>query len=340
MGVLLTQIGSKKSVVHKRATTCLGVLAPYLPDHLLSRLATTLLERIESSKGSSDENVHAYIQAIGRISRSVGHRLGRSIDSIIPLFLKYLGDPTDDDEAFQTESVCELRENILHAFEAFAERCPAQVAAHMDTMLKRVIGFMAFDPNYTYDDSDEDSDTEMGDASDYEDEEDEYDDYDDYGGDDDDNTWKVRRASVKVIQAFIVSRPELLQKLYNQCTESLVGRLKEREDSVKTSIIICLEELMKATASRRRSGGGSRDGVVDLLERKKDDIVNAICRLVKDKKNSVKVKTALFGLFSHLLNALDLESAAPANGTRRGFPRTLTCCYRWCLLCCVIVMAT
>jgi cullin-associated NEDD8-dissociated protein 1 len=322
MGVLLTQVGSAKSVVHKRATTCLGVLAPYLPDHLLSRLATTLLQRIESAKGSSNENVHAYIQAIGRISRSVGHRLGRSIDSIIPLFLEYLGDPADDNEALQSESVCELRENILHAFEAFAERCPAEVAAHMDTMLDRVIGFMAFDPNYTYDDSDEDSDAEMADGSDYEDEEeDDYDDYDDFGGDDDDNTWKVRRASVKVIQAFIVSRPELLQQLYNQCTDSLVGRLKEREESVKTSIIVCLEELMKTTASRRRAGsrggsaGASRtDGVVALLEGKKDAIVNAICRLLKDKKTSVKVKTALFGLFSHFMNALDLGSPAGTAG--------------------------
>ena len=97
---------------------------------------------------------------------------------------------------------------------------------------------------------------------------------------DDDNTWKVRRASVKVIQAFIVSFPSSCRSS-TISTESLVGRLKEREDSVKTSIIICLEELMKATASRRRSGGGSRYGHVDLLERRKTTQV--ICRLVKDK---------------------------------------------------------
>ena len=307
MGVILTQVGSSKSVVHKRATSCLGVLAPHLNDHLLARLAETLLQRIEAAKGNTSENVHSYIQAVGRISRTVGHRLGSSIDLIIPLFLKYLGDPTDDSEEQQSESVCELRENILHAFEAFAERCPAEVATHMDKMLNLVIGFMAYDPNYAYDDSDDDSDTAMGAGSDYDDDEDDYDDYDDDGGDDDDNTWKVRRASVKVIQAFIVSRPELLLKLYNQCTDSLVERLKEREESVKMSIIVCLEELMKTTAARRVSSAHtSSDGIGKLLEGKKDVIVNAICRLLKDKKISVKVKTELFTLFSRFMNALGM----------------------------------
>jgi cullin-associated NEDD8-dissociated protein 1 len=115
MGVLLTQIGNDKSVIQKRAVAALGVLAPYLIDHLLTRLATTLLQRIESpSSGSGEQSVRIYIQAIGRISRTVGHRLGHSIDRIIPLFLKYLGDPTDEDESLQSEQICELRETILH----------------------------------------------------------------------------------------------------------------------------------------------------------------------------------------------------------------------------------
>lgn len=150
--------------------------------------------------------------------------------------------------SLQTEQTCELRETILHAFESFAERCSHQIAAHMENMLGTVIGFMAFDPNYTYDDMDDDEDMGGSDDDDDDEEEDDFDDYDDDYGDEDDNTWKVRRASIKVIQAFIHSRPELLEQLYYQCTDSLVGRLKEREESVKTAVILCLEELMKVTA--------------------------------------------------------------------------------------------
>jgi cullin-associated NEDD8-dissociated protein 1 len=312
MGVLLTQIGNDKSVIQKRAVAALGVLAPYLIDHLLTRLATTLLQRIESpSSGSGEQSVRIYIQAIGRISRTVGHRLGHSIDRIIPLFLKYLGDPTDEDESLQSEQICELRETILHAFESFAERCPHQIAAHMEEMLGTVIGFMAYDPNYTYDDMDEDeemggSDDDMG-GSDADDND--YEDYDDEDyGDEDDNTWKVRRASVKVIQACFHSRPELLEQLYNQCTDSLIGRLKEREESVKTAVILCLEELMIVTTQQ------NQNVVTELLRDRTGVIVNSIAKLLKDKKLSVKIKTLLFTLLIQFLLAVQ-GSNGNNNGT-------------------------
>ena len=322
MGVLLTQIGNNKSVVQKRATAALGVLAPHLADHLLTRLATTLLQRIETPTSTDgQEQVRVYIQAVGRISRTVGHRLGHSIDRIIPLFLRFLGDPTDDDESLQSEQSCELRETILHAFESFAERCPNQVAAHMESMLATVIGFMAYDPNYTYDDSDDDEEMGGSDASDEDSDEEEYDD-EDYG-DEDDNTWKVRRASIKVIQAFVHSRPELLEQLYDRCTDSLVSRLKEREESVKTAVILCLEELMRVTATNssatRGTGAASASATTssatatptptptattNALDKRSGSIVTSVGKLLKDKKTSVKVKTALFTLLVHFLRAL------------------------------------
>jgi cullin-associated NEDD8-dissociated protein 1 len=314
MGTLLTQIGNDKSVVQKRATAALGVLAPHLVDHLLTRLATTLLQRIESPSSSSSssssnaggaDQVRVYIQAIGRISRTVGHRLGHSIDRIIPLFLKFLGDPTDEDEALQSEQTCELRETILHAFESFAERCPHQIAAHMDEMLGTVIGFMAYDPNYTYDDMDEDEDMGGGSDSEEEEEEEDYEDYDDDDyGDEDDNTWKVRRASIKVIQACFHSRPELLQQLYTQCTDSVVGRLKEREESVKTAVILCLDELMIVTTQQNQMAA------TDLLKERTGVLINSVAKLLKDKKISVKIKTLLFTLLIHFILAIQGNSSS------------------------------
>ncbi len=104
--------------------------------------------------------------------------MGQHLDAIVPLFLKFLGDPSD--EALQTEAHNDLRETCLQGFESFALRCPAEIAPHLEALTHSGMAFARFDPNFCGDDDDE--------AEDEEDEEDE-----DGGGDDedDDTSWKV-----------------------------------------------------------------------------------------------------------------------------------------------------
>lgn len=73
---------------------------------------------------------------------------------------------------------------------------------------------MSYDPNYTYD--------EGGDAHMADDDEEgggwgsEFEDDNVANEDDDDTSWKVRRASIKVVESIITSRPELLRVLYQR----------------------------------------------------------------------------------------------------------------------------
>jgi cullin-associated NEDD8-dissociated protein 1 len=113
-----------------------------------------------------------------------------------------------------SENDDELRENSLQDLECFVVRCPRDVAPHTNTILDLTLEYLSYDPNFT-DDMVEDQDEDI-DGEEEEDEEsaDEY-------SDDEDVSWKVRRAAAKCLSAVISSRPEMLATLYVKvCTVS------------------------------------------------------------------------------------------------------------------------
>jgi hypothetical protein len=93
---------------------------------------------------------------------------------------------------------------------------------------------MSYDPNYTYDDNE---DTEMQADDDEGGWGSEFEDDNVANEDDDDTSWKVRRSAIKVLEAIINSRPELLKVLYQRYAKLLVSRFKERDDNVKCNVL-------------------------------------------------------------------------------------------------------
>ena len=120
----LLQLSDSTAAIRKRATSCLGNLAVVLPDSLLQSMVETLLSAIARLRKSGDDQVRTFVQTIGTISRQVGHRLGRHLSTIVPLFIGFMGNP--DDESLHTDEANELRENCLQAFESFVLCCPAE----------------------------------------------------------------------------------------------------------------------------------------------------------------------------------------------------------------------
>ncbi|CAM9727695.1 unnamed protein product [Chrysoparadoxa australica] len=238
MTAVLAQLNNVKAVVRKRATACLGALAVVLSDQLLNTATEHLLEQIEHSK--KPELVRTHIQAIGAISRTVGYRLGRHLDSVVPQFLAFCSDAEADDESQHTEAANELREICFQGFESFVARCPREVTPHLDDITVAALKFIKYDPNYSYGDSDGENDEEMNDFDD-----EDFSD-DDFGGgsDDDDISWKARRSAVKLLSAIITHRPEMLESLYETCADEIIGRFKEREENVRIDVIACFGELL------------------------------------------------------------------------------------------------
>lgn len=334
MTVVVGQLDHDRPVIRKRATNCLGSLAVVSTDALLNRLVQTLLERIEQAekKTSSSHATRTLIQTIGTVSRTVGHRLGRHLDRIVPLFLRFCGNP--DDESHHNDAANELRENCFPGLESFVLRCPREVAPFLASILQVSVAFMKYDPNYAYDD-DEDLDGGDSDRMDEGDEggEEDYgqDEDEEYGGggngsDDDDTSWKVRKAAVKVIDAVVSSRPEGLPEsgggLYEAVGDSLIARFKEREENVRLDIVACFTHLVQVTcclsststaaAAVAQSGAmpaapllKRQRSTVGQLESRLQRIVSA--SLVQLSGHSLKTKSSVFGLLRIVVIALDVR---------------------------------
>ncbi|KAL9325468.1 hypothetical protein ACSQ67_006113 [Phaseolus vulgaris] len=95
--------------------------------------------------------------------------------------------------------------------------------------------------------------------------------------DDEDVSWKVRRAAAKCLAALIVSRPEILSKLYDEACPKLIDRFKEREENVKMDVFNTFIELLRQT-------GNVTKGQIDANEMRQKDQVVASLRFVIQQK--------------------------------------------------------
>ena len=87
----------------------------------------------------------------------------------------------------------------FQACEAMVSKCGSEISPHIPAIVELCLEYLTYDPNYNYDDG-EDSDMECDDDGDEENgTDDEY-------SDDDDVSWKVRRAAAKCLEAVILSR--------------------------------------------------------------------------------------------------------------------------------------
>ncbi|TRY93810.1 hypothetical protein DNTS_012179 [Danionella cerebrum] len=289
---LLAQLISPRMAVRKRSIIALGHLVPSCSPALFNQLTEHLMG--ELSQGPPTANVRTYIQCLATVSRRGGHRIGEHLEKIVPMVVKFCN--VEDDE---------LREFCFQAFEAFVSRCPKEMSPHIQTIIKLCLKYITYDPNYNYD-ADEDED----DGMEIEDREDEDQESDDEYSDDDDMSWKVRRSSVKCLEAIITSRRDLLLELYGSVAPTLVSRFKEREENVKTDIFSAFVALLRQTRPTLDSVAKEESAVI-LLKKQVPTIVKVLHRQLKEK--SVRCRQGCFGLLTEVANVLpgQLEEHIP-----------------------------
>ncbi|XP_026022470.1 cullin-associated NEDD8-dissociated protein 2 [Astatotilapia calliptera] len=301
---LLPQLTSPRMAVRKRSILALGHLVPCCSPALFSQLTEHLMK--ELAKGPPTSMTRTYIQCLATISRQGGHRVGEHLEKLIPMVVKFTG--VEDDE---------LREYCFQAFEAFIRRCPKEMSPHIATVTQLCLKYMTFDPNYNYDDNEEEDEDRMDIDDELEEESD-----DEYS-DDDDMSWKVRRSSIKCLEALISTRLDLLLSFYSSICPALLARFKEREENVRADVFTAFSTLLRQTrvASSRHSliVSGSDPGVrreeepaVALLKKQVPATVKALHRQLKEK--SIKFRQGCFCLLTELAHTVPgaLEEHIPA----------------------------
>ncbi|KAM4741849.1 cullin-associated NEDD8-dissociated protein 2 [Anableps anableps] len=286
---LLPQLTSSRMAVRKRSILALGHLVPCCSPALFSQLTEHLLK--ELAKNPQTSLTRTYIQCLATVSRQGGHRVGEHLEKLIPMVVKFTS--VEDDE---------LREYCFQAFEAFIRRCPKEMSPHVATVTKLCLKFMTFDPNYNYDDTEEDEDSmDIEDGAD-EESDDEY-------SDDDDMSWKVRRSAIKCLEALISTRRDLLLSFYSSICPALLARFKEREENVRADVFAAFSTLLRQTrgGSSHHSliTAGSEPGTsreeepaIALLKKQVPLIVKALHKQLKEK--SLKSRQGCFCLLTEL----------------------------------------
>uniref|UniRef100_A0A669E3P9 Uncharacterized protein n=1 Tax=Oreochromis niloticus TaxID=8128 RepID=A0A669E3P9_ORENI len=297
---LLPQLTSPRMAVRKRSILALGHLVPCCSPALFSQLTEHLMK--ELAKGPPTSMTRTYIQCLATISRQGGHRVGEHLEKLIPMVVKFTG--VEDDE---------LREYCFQAFEAFIRRCPKEMSPHIATVTQLCLKFMTFDPNYNYDDSEEEDEDSMDIDDELEEESD-----DEYS-DDDDMSWKVRRSSIKCLEALISTRLDLLLSFYSSICPALLARFKEREENVRADVFTAFSTLLRQTRVASNPGVRREEEPAVALNKLCGGLcvqvpatVKALHRQLKEK--SIKSRQGCFCLLTELAHTVPgaLEEHIPA----------------------------
>ncbi|KAL5714673.1 Cullin-associated NEDD8-dissociated protein 1 [Ranunculus cassubicifolius] len=286
LNALLSQLNTNQASVRKKSISCIASLASTLSDDLLAK-STTRVVQLLNNKGQKPEFTRTNIQMIGALSRSVGYRFGPLLGDTVPVLIRYCTGASENDE--------ELREYSLQALESFLLRCPRDISSYCEEILHLSLEYLSYDPNFT-DNMEEDTDNEDNDEEEDDESADEY-------TDDEDISWKVRRAAAKCLAAVIVSRPEMLKKIYEEACPKLIDRFKEREENVKMDVFNTFIELLRQT-------GNVTKGQIDtnelsprwLLNQEVPKIVKSLNKQLREK--SVKTKIGAFSVLKELVVVL------------------------------------
>lgn len=222
MDNLIKQLPLQKPGLRKRACACLGSLAVLLNAKQISYVVTTLLKNV--SKARLDIS-YTYIEAIGAIASTVGYKLAPHASEILNSFKEFCI-PLEGMDAVTADQDFSIKDVCLTVFESMVKKCPKEITPYLETLISMVMKLIGYDPNYNAD--------VMIDGADEVN-------FDEWGAEDeqieDDASWKVRRAAIKLLDTLVRYRYDKIKTAFDAVLAKVVERLVEREDTIKCLLL-------------------------------------------------------------------------------------------------------
>lgn len=232
LDTIIPLLQSNKSILRRKSVNILNSLIPLLDERHFDQLVTHL--KTELNQLSNDivpsppaqtkhsEQTRAILQALTTFAKLSGDKFGTHVPGVISNLFSLIETGAD-----------EVKEAALQCIEYIVLKCSDNVQPFMQEVFSVILKFLKYDPNYADDDDeDEQMETDEDDDDDFLD-----DDEDGVYSDDEDLSWKVRRASAKVFVSLFATQSQLLYKFHQELAPLLIRRLSEREENVRIEVI-------------------------------------------------------------------------------------------------------
>jgi hypothetical protein len=233
----ISLINVNNQSLRNRISSFLGNFSVILNKKQMSALLEGILGKIKHSNDINEKI--SLLTTLNSVAKNTANRHADYLKCILPLIFEFSNRKYLEDNMHEYDLNNDLVECGLSLLETYILKLSSQMKSETEKIVTTVLDLMEYDPNFVYSNESDQMQESYGDYN-----------YEGYEGYEafvyaDDSSWKVRRASVRVIHALIKSRVEIQKHLVEIILDSLVKNVREHEETTKLDIIHCLSRFLR-----------------------------------------------------------------------------------------------